>query len=261
MPEHISLLHYVLYRLGFLRENSPIHESFSGAHLGYRDYEPVFMALVMMLVVIYLTTEVRATVKRMKEAVVPEEELTLRTFFEVFLEYFYNMAKDVMGAENAKRYFPIIGASALFIFFSNAMGMVPGMLPPTSSLNVTAGCALFVFIAFNYYGLKENGFEYIKHMAGWGIFKGFLPNLALAVIIFPIEVISLCVRPVTLAIRLMLNMAVDHLLVAIFMGFFAVLLPLPIMALGLIVIVVQTLVFCLLTAIYIGLATEHAEEH
>ncbi|MEM1029987.1 MAG: F0F1 ATP synthase subunit A [Myxococcota bacterium] len=261
MPEHISLLHYVLYRLGFLRENSPIDHSFSGAHLGYRDYEPVFMALVMMVVVIYLTTEVRATVKRMRDAVIPEEELTLRTFFEVFLEYFYNMAKEVMGAKNAKRFFPIIGASALFIFFSNAMGMVPGMLPPTSSLNVTAGCALFVFLAFNYYGLKENGFEYIKHMSGWGIFKGFLPNLALALIIFPIEVISLCVRPITLAIRLMLNMAVDHLLVAIFMGFFALFLPLPIMFLGLIVIVVQTLVFCLLTAIYIGLATEHAEAH
>jgi len=69
------------------------------------------------------------------------------------------------------------------------------------------------------------------------------------------------VRPITLAIRLMLNIAVDHLLVSIFMGLFAILLPLPIMMLGIIVICVQTLVFCLLTAIYIGLATEHAEEH
>ena len=83
----------------------------------------------------------------------------------------------------------------------------------------------------------------------------------LALLLFPIEVISLCVRPVTLAIRLMLNMAVDHLLVAMFMGFFAILVPVPIMMLGIIVICVQTLVFCLLTAVYIGLATEHGEEH
>ncbi|MEQ9322859.1 MAG: F0F1 ATP synthase subunit A [Polyangiaceae bacterium] len=261
MPEHISLLHYLLYRLEFLRTNSPVHESFGGHHLGYRAYEPVFMALLLMIIIVYLTTEVRGTVRRLEESTVPEEELTLRTFFEVFFEYFYNMAKDVMGAKNAKRFFPLIGASAIFIFVANAVGFVPGMLPPTSSLNITAGCAIVVFVAFNYYGLKENGMDYIKHMAGWGMFNNFGANLALAILMFPIEFISICVRPVTLAIRLMLNMAVDHLLVSLFMGFFAILVPLPIMALGLIVIVVQTLVFCLLTAIYIGLATEHAEEH
>ncbi len=259
MPEHISLLHYLLYRLEFLRTASPVHESFGGHHLGYRAYEPVFMALLLMIVIVYLTTEIRGSVRRLEESAVPEEELTLRTFFEVFFEYFYNMAKDVMGAKNAKRYFPLIGASAIFIFVSNSVGLVPGMLPPTSSLNITAGCAIVVFVAFNYYGLKENGLDYVKHMAGWGMFKGFIPNLALALLMFPIEFISICVRPITLAIRLMLNMAVDHLLVSLFMGFAAVLVPLPVMALGMIVIAVQTLVFCLLTAIYIGLATEHAE--
>ena len=59
----------------------------------------------------------------------------------------------------------------------------------------------------------------------------------------------------------MLNIAVDHLLVSIFLGLFALLLPLPLMLLGVIVILVQTLVFCLLTSIYIGLATAHAEHH
>ena len=59
----------------------------------------------------------------------------------------------------------------------------------------------------------------------------------------------------------MLNLAVDHLLVSIFMGLFAIALPLPVMLLGIIVIVVQTMVFCLLSSIYIGLATAHAEHH
>ncbi len=261
MPDHISLLHYLLYRLEFLRTSSPIDHSFGGEHLGYRNYEPVFMAFVLMLVIGYLTLEVRGVVKRLSESTVPEETLTLRTFLEVFFEYFYNMAKSIMGDKNAKRFFPIIGASAIFIFISNCMGMVPGMIPPTSNLNVTAGCALLVFLLFNFYGLRENGLDYVKHMAGWGMFKGLLPNLALACLMFPIELISLCVRPVTLSIRLMLNMAVDHLLVTMFMGFFAILVPLPIMMLGIIVIAVQTLVFCMLTAIYIGLATEHAEGH
>src|SRR5690606_25505919 len=161
------------------------------------------------------------------------------------------LAKDVMGPKNAKRYFPLIGASAIFIFVSNAIGLVPGMLPPTSNLNITAGSAILVYLAFNYYGLKENGLGYIKHMAGWGVFNHWLPNLLLAILMFPIEFISMLVRPVTLAIRLMLNIAVDHLLVSIFMGLFALFLPLPIMMLGLIVIAVQTLGFCLLSSMYI----------
>jgi F-type H+-transporting ATPase subunit a len=262
MPEHISLLHYILYRAGALRESAETFPpSLSGHHLGYKDFEPVFMAALVMLVIIYLTTEVRGIYKRLDEAVEPEKELTLRTFFEIFFEYFYNISKEIMGAKNAKRYFPLIGASAIFIFIGNVSAMIPGMLPPTSNLNITAGCALLVFIAFNFYGLRDNGLDYVKHLAGWGVFKHWLPSILLALVMLPIELISLCVRPVTLSIRLMLNMAVDHLLLSIFLGFFALLLPLPIMLLGIIVILVQTLVFCLLTAIYIGLATEHPEGH
>jgi len=158
-----------------------------------------------------------------------------------------------MGARSAKRYFSLIGASALFIFFSNAIALLPGMNPPTASLDVTFGCAIFVFLAFNYYGLKENGWGYLAHLAG--------PKWYLAPLVFPIEVISTCVRPITLAVRLMINMAVDHLIGAIFLGMIAILVPIPLMFLGIIVILVQTLVFCLLSSIYIGLATEHAEHH
>ena len=266
MPEHTSLLHYLLYRMGewfpaFRKQAENFPPSIAGHHLGYKHFESVFMAALLMAVIIYLTTEVRGTFKRLNESTVPERELTLRTFFEVFFEYFYNMTRDIMGPKNAKRYFPLIGASAIFIFVSNAVGFIPGMLPPTSNLNITAGCAIFVFLSFNYYGLRDNGVDYLKHMAGWGVFHHWLPSLLLAVLMFPIELISICVRPVTLAIRLMVNMAVDHLLLSIFLGLFALFLPLPIMVLGIIVVVVQTLVFCLLSAIYIGLATEKHAEH
>jgi len=69
------------------------------------------------------------------------------------------------------------------------------------------------------------------------------------------------VRPITLAVRLMINMAVDHLIAGIFIGLVALFLPIPAMILGVIVIVVQTIVFTLLTSVYIGLATEHEEHH
>jgi F-type H+-transporting ATPase subunit a len=109
-----------------------------------------------------------------------------------------------------------------------------------------------VFFAFNYYGIKENGLGYFKHLAG--------PVWWLAPLIFFIEVLSLCIRPVTLSIRLMLNMAVDHLLVSIVTGMVMLFVPIPILMLGTLVCVVQVVVFCLLSSIYITLATEH-EDH
>lgn len=256
MPEHTSFLTYLLAKLPGLRENA--HNLGTAIlppgdhHVDYKGLEPIFASILVIAFVIYLAAGVRGEF-RSKDSVVPDETLTTRTFFEAFVGYFYEMAKDVMGAKSAKRYFPLIGAAALFIFFSNAMAMLPGMNPPTANLNVTFGCALFVFIAFNYWGVKENGWGYLAHLAG--------PKWYLAPLIFPIEVISTLVRPVTLSIRLMMNMAVDHLVGSIFLGLIAILVPIPLMFLGIIVILVQTLVFCLLTSIYIGLATEHAEHH
>ena len=84
---------------------------------------------------------------------------------------------------------------------------------------------------------------------------------------FFIELISHAVRPVTLAIRLMANMTADHLVLGIFVSLFAgmglVLLPVPVVfyLMGCLVITVQTLVFCLLSVIYITLANQHEEEH
>ena len=100
--------------------------------------------------------------------------------------------------------------------------------------------------------IKENGAGYFKHLAG--------PVWWLAPLIFPLEVFSLCLRPMTLSVRLMLNMSVDHLLLAIALGALALVLPIPVMVLGTLVAIVQVLVFCLLSSIYIALATEH-EEH
>jgi F-type H+-transporting ATPase subunit a len=255
MPEHTGFLTYLLAQLPGLRENAHnLGKTFINHEpLGYRGLEPIFASLTVIVVFILLASDVRAQFRNVKESVIPEDKLTLRTFFEAFFGYFYDMAKDVMGPENAKRYFPLIGGAAGFIFFSNASGLIPGFVPPTSNLNVTLGCALLVFLAFNIWGIRQNGWGYLAHLAG--------PKWYLAPLILPIELISTCVRPVTLSIRLMINIAVDHLVASIFLGMVALFVPVPLMLLGLIVIVVQTLVFCLLSSIYIGLATEHAEHH
>ena len=79
-------------------------------------------------------------------------------------------------------------------------------------------------------------------------------------LLFAVELVSTLIRPLTRSVRLMLNMAVDHLLVTIALGMSALFLPVPVLVLSTLVCIVQVLVFCILTSIYIALATEH-EEH
>jgi len=251
MPEHSTFLTLLLVHIKDTLEHNAhlLGASVVGGHAPtWQSWEPVAAASLMLALVLVFASAVSGKLKH-ESALIPDERLSLRTFAEVFLEYFYNVAKGVMDADRAKKYFPIVGGSALFVFFSNVMALIPGMPVATSSLNVTLGCALVVFVLFNLYGLKEQGMGYIKHLAG--------PAWYLAPLIFPVEVISLCVRPITLSVRLMLNMAVDHLILSIFLGLTAILLPLPVMFLGCLVILVQTLVFTLLTCIYIDLATAH----
>jgi F-type H+-transporting ATPase subunit a len=231
--------------------------SITGKPVGLHSAEPLMASLFVVLLAIFLAFRARAKVIDYDKSVIPDEELTLRTFWEIFIGYFYGLMKDMMGADRAKKYFGLVGTCAVFIFFSNMMGLVPGFLPPTSTWNITAGCALLVFVMFNYYGLKENGFGYIKHLAGPWISPFALP---INILIFCIEVLSTCIRPLTLSIRLMVNMAVDHMLLGLFAGLVMLVVPVPLMVLGTLVALVQTLVFCLLTAIYISLATDH-EDH
>lgn len=254
MPEHTSFFHYLLDLFPALKTNA---SRMGATVLNHKPasvdtLEPLVGVLFIVLLLIGLAYKVRGSLGDIKDNVIPEDKLTLRTFFELVIGYFYGLMKEMMGAKKAKRYFPLIGTCALFILTSNFLGMVPGMPLVTSSWTVTVACAAIVFIAFNYYGLKENGFGYVKHLAG--------PVWWLSPLMFPLEVFSTCLRPVTLSVRLMLNMSVDHLLLSLALGAFVLLVPIPVMILGTLVCVVQALVFCLLSSIYISLATEH-EEH
>ncbi len=254
MPSHSSWLTLILahFRETLSHNAEILGTSLIGGHdATWQSFEPIVAAGFVAALVIVLALLARRSLVR-DGAYVPDERLTLRTFMEAFLGYFYDLAKASMGAERAKKYFPIIAGSALFVFFSNVMALLPGMPIATSSLNITFGAALVVFILFNIYGLMTNGLGYVKHLAG--------PIWYLAPLIFVIELISVCVRPITLAVRLMLNMAVDHLILGIFLGLVAVIIPIPLMLLGCIIVVIQTLVFALLTTVYIALATEH-EDH
>ncbi len=260
MPEHTSFFHYLV---AWLFATFPaLEQNFANLHHvvnpalpveATHAAEPLVASIFVALLVILFAFLVRRRITNYDEAVIPEDKLTLRTVFEALIGMFYQMMVDMMGPKHAKRYFPIIGTSACFVFFGNIIGLIPGITPPTSTWSITLGCALVVFVLFNYYGIKENGLGYFKHMMG--------PILPLAPIIFAIEVFSIGIRPLTLSIRLMLNMAVDHLLVAIAFAMIPLLVPVPVLILSTLVCVVQTVVFCLLSSIYIALAIEHVEGH
>jgi F-type H+-transporting ATPase subunit a len=252
MPEHTSWFSYLIAMLPALGQNMANFGHTLGGHpVGGHQAEALVASAFIVLLCILIGLATKAQITDHDKSVIPEDKLTLRTFMEIFIGSFYDLMKDMMGAKRAKRYFPIIGTCACFIFFSNVLGFIPGFLPPTSTWNITWGCAIVVFVAFNYYGFKEQGLHYLAHFAG--------PVWWLAPLIFPLEIFSTCLRPFTLSIRLMLNMAVDHVLLGIIVALVPILVPVPIMMLGTIIALVQVLVFCLLAAIYIALATDHEE--
>ncbi len=207
----------------------------------------VMGAIVVLLFVFWGVMRFRASVKA--KGLVPPKNFGLRNVFELLTEGTFNMLSGVMGEKNAKRFLPLIGSLALFILFSNLMALIPGFGPPTDTLKTNLALAMIVFLATHYYGVKEHGLAYFKHFAG--------PIPLLAPLMIPIELISHIARPVSLSLRLMGNMASDHKVVAAFFALVPILVPVPFLILGILVSVVQTLVFCLLSAVYISMAVAH----
>lgn len=203
-----------------------------------------------------------------KAAVIPEERLTARTFFELFVGTVYGMMSDIMGAKAARYFLPLIGTCAIFIFTSNALALIPGMTPPTDNMSITFALAAVIFVATHVYGLRENGSLHIKHLFGPILPEASKPltwlAIPLALLMFVIELISHIARPISLSIRLAANMSADHAVLFAFLSIFPFLVPVPVMVLGTLVVVVQTLVFCILSTVYIGMAIEshdHGHDH
>ncbi len=218
-------------------------------------------ALFVSLVVVAMAIVANGAIKDPKTAIVPEDRLSVRTFMELFVGTVLSMMSDIMGPKAARHFLPLIGTSALFIFVSNGLGMVPGFTPATDNVSVTLALALVVFVATHVYGLRANGWAHVKHLFGPVTFDPKKPITVFAIplmlLMFAIEVISHVARPISLSVRLAANMTADHLVVGAFATIFAFVVPVPVMVLGALVVVVQTLVFCILSTVYIGMAIEH----
>lgn len=216
-----------------------------GLHLPHKNLNHVWMVLIILIFYV-----VFFSIWKKKFSVYP-------TFVQQVLEAYYrfiaNLTKDIIGPEG-KRYIPLLGTLGLFILTGNLMGLIPNFMAPTSTINVTFSCALVVFLYYHFQGIKEQGIiNYLKHFAG--------PVWWLAPIFVPIEIISHFARPLSLSLRLFGNIFGEETIILILFGLFAFVVPLPMMCLAVFTSLIQTLVFLMLSSVYIGGAIAHEHAH
>jgi len=176
----------------------------------------------------------------------------LQHILELTVTGLKDLLHDVVGKEG-EVFLYIIGAFAVFIFISNIFGLFYFLQPPTSNPNTTFALALTSFLYYNYQGIKTQGLlHYLKHFGGpvWWLFP----------LMFVIEIIANFARILSLGMRLFGNIFGEHTATGIFSGLVPIIIPWPMMALGIFGAVLQTFVFIMLTMVYLSGAVA-AEEH
>nr|YP_009550637.1 ATP synthase CF0 subunit IV [Eustigmatophyceae sp. Chic 10/23 P-6w]QAA11569.1 ATP synthase CF0 subunit IV [Eustigmatophyceae sp. Chic 10/23 P-6w] len=172
---------------------------------------------------------------------------------EAVVEYVQNIAKSQIG-KDFKEWVPFIGSLFLFIFVSNWLGaIVPWKLihlpegelaAPTNDINTTVSLALLTSATYFYGGIKKKGFSY------------FGKYLQPTPILLPINILEDFTKPLSLSFRLFGNVLADELTVSVLTLLVPILIPLPIMILGLFAGSIQALIFATLAAAYIGESVE-----
>lgn len=206
---------------------------------------------------------------------------------QVVVEWLYDISMGVtresMDEDMARRWFPVVATLFVFILVTNLIGYIP--LPVNSGANmnifgvqvpafqiyasdtnvaVPLVLALIVFIAYTIEGLRAHGgIGYVKSLVPAGMEGPML------VVIYPLEIVSNILRLLSLTIRLWANLLAGHLLIEFMAGDLAVLLGLPLigwitlpfgiaiyMFEAVLIAGLQAFIFAILTAIYLGGATQ-----
>lgn len=209
------------------------------------------VASFILLIGLSLTKRIR-TQDGISRAVIPSARFSAFGFMDFCVESFIAFHDSILGKANrghASFTFTIF----LFLLISNLIGLIPGMPAITTTVWINVGMAIVVFLYFNIMGIRSHGLVgYLKHFAG--------PMLILAPLVFPLEILSIVLRILTLNLRLYWNITADHLVLSILTGL-ADVVATPIYLLGTFVSFMQAFVFTTLTMIYILLATQHGDDH
>ena len=181
----------------------------------------------------------------------------LQSLVELSYEFIAEMLGSTVGKEG-RQYFPFVFTLFMFILFGNFLGMVPGSFTYTSHIIVTFSMAIFVVTAVTVIGLIRHGFHFFSFFAPSGCPIYVMPLLV------PIEVLSYLIRPISLSVRLFVNMMAGHIMLKTFAGFILALgsfyvlpgvaplaLTIALTGLELAIAFLQAYVFTVLTCIYL----------
>lgn len=172
--------------------------------------------------------------------------------FEVLYTFLHSETHDNIGHEGP-RFLPFLFTLFIFILFSNLIGIIPGFESPTMNPAVPLGCAVLVFVYYNFMGFWQQGvFRYLAHFAG--------PIWWLSWLMIPIEIISHLSRPMSLTIRLFANMLAGDQVTLAILGLTYLVAPVAFMGLHIFVSFLQAYIFVLLTMMYLSETVPH-EQH
>jgi F-type H+-transporting ATPase subunit a len=215
------------------------------------DYLAMLLVITVVLAAFSLFVRSRLSV---------EHPGALQVLLEDFVSVFHTLLDDFVGPQ-VRKYLPIVGSLFLLILICNLAGMVPGLMAPTSNVNVTLGCALTVWVLYHVEGIRAQGIvSYLKHFVMLPGAPGWM--IAFAPIILIIEGIAHLARALSLTIRLFGNIFGEELVILILATLVPFVVPLPMMALGLVTATLQALIFAILTMVYLGgaVAVEHNDD-
>lgn len=208
-----------------------------------------------MLIVIAIALTALSLVVRSRLSV--ENPGSLQVALEDFITAFQGLLADFVGPKGPN-YLPLVVSIFVVIWLSNLSGLVPGLMAPTSNLNVTLGCAITVWTYYHFQGFKEQGVvAYLKHFA---VPPG--SPVIMAPLMLIIELIGHAARVLSLSLRLFGNIFGEELVIIILASLVPFIVPLPMMFLGLLTGTLQALIFAILTMVYLGgaVAVEHHDE-
>ncbi|MEW5982146.1 MAG: F0F1 ATP synthase subunit A [Acidobacteriota bacterium] len=228
-----------------------------GGLVGYQFENPAKPIPDYLVMVYLIAAALIALAAVIRSRLSVEDPGTLQVIFEDIVGALGGMMEDIIGP-TWRNYLPLVGTIGLFILVSNLIGLVPGFMAPTSSINVTLGCAITVWVYYHIQGVKAQGIgSYLKHFAA----PPGAP-LFIAPIMLPIEVISHLSRVMSLSLRLFGNVFGEELVILILFSIVPFLAPLPVMFLGIITMPLQAFIFVMLTIIYLGgaVAVEHGRD-
>jgi F-type H+-transporting ATPase subunit a len=175
----------------------------------------------------------------------------LQQVAEMIHEFVGGQGEQIIG-HGHERFQSFATCIFLFVVLCNLIGLIPGIITPTSHPVVPLGIAFLTFLYYNFHGVRVQGpVNYVKHFAG--------PLWWLAPLMFPIEIVSHLARIMSLTIRLYANMLASDLLTLVFFSMLPWVLPSAFLGLHFVVSLIQAYVFMLLTMIYLSQAV--AKEH